>query len=434
MADPGMFSQVLGLVSQGMSPQEAKAQIEQARIIEMAKMKPEERIYAGVAGATDRFAGGLGRLLGGGQEEDAMLKKASEFAAMRNQIDPTSPESLAEASKQMYKMGFTTQGDMYAKAAREAKLKAAEISLKEAETIAKTEEKKTPEQKNAYDIVSNDPLVIAGSPQFKKNYVETLKGLTSKAITPHVDKVGVAESTREPVYFDKATNEQFTVLNGKRIPFNGGIDQTTAKNSTNLDIGSVFDKARAAGDAKAQSEAWGKAGDTYKTQVALSGKLDRVVADLPSTFTGSFANGSLQIAKVASGLGIPVDTKRITNTEYLNSVTSELVRTIARDFPGSQSNAELQQLLLSKPSSPQQWQTILRLLQDVQRQTKAGTITYEKLAKMPKEERFKVDYNLEHGQIQKKLARSEDLTARVKAGTASIDEAQELKKLRGELQ
>lgn len=427
MADPGMLSQVLGLVGQGMSPQEAKTALEQARLMEMARLTPAQQTYYGTAEAGGRLAGGLGRLLGGGQEEDAMLRKASDFASMRNQIDPTDSTSLAKAAQQFYKLGFTAQGDLYAKTARETKLKEAEIT-------AKTEEKKTPEQKNAYDIVSNDPLIIAGSPQFKKNYVETLKGLTSKAITAQVDKVGVAESTREPVYFDKATNEQFTVKNGKRVAFSGGIDQTTAKNSTNLDIGSVFDKARAAGDAKAQSEAWGKAGDTYKTQVALSGKLDRVVADLPSTFTGSFANGSLQIAKVASGLGIPVDTKRISNTEYLNSVTSELVRTIARDFPGSQSNAELQQLLLSKPSSPQQWQTILRLLQDVQRQTKAGTITYEKLAKMPQEERFKVDYNLEHGQTQKKLARSEDLTARVKAGTASVDEAQELKKLRGELQ
>lgn len=132
-----MFSEVLGLVSQGMSPQEAKAQIDQTRILEMAKMKPEERIYAGVAGATDRFAGGLGRLLGGGQEEDAMLRKASDFAAMRNQIDPTSADSLAKAAKQMYQMGFTTQGNMYAKAAQEALKQEAEIGAKKAETTFK---------------------------------------------------------------------------------------------------------------------------------------------------------------------------------------------------------------------------------------------------------------------------------------------------------
>lgn len=445
MADPGMFSQVLGLVSQGLSPQEAKAQIEQARIIEMAKMKPEERIYAGVAGATDRFAGGLGRLLGGGQEEDAMLRKASDFAAMRNQIDPTSADSLAKAAKQMYQMGFTTQGNMYAKAAQEALKQEAEIGAKKAETTLKGVQT-TKAGQEIQEIVDkqaakgarvqmlkdaglgdSEAMGIASNDTAFSKYIETKKVPVPSDYAVQAQKLGY---TAKPYLSDYTPDqvkkmEEGVVANKKAIAKAGAM---------NLDIGTIFDKARAAGDAKAQSEAWGKAGDTYKSQVALTGKLDRVVADLPATFTGSFANGSLQIAKVAAGLGIPVDTKRITNTEYLNSVTSELVRTIARDFPGSQSNAELQQLLLSKPSSPQQWQTILRLLQDVQRQTKAGTITYEKIAKLPQEERFKVDYNLENGQIQKKLARSDDLTARVRAGTASVDEAQELKKLRSELQ
>lgn len=440
-----MFSEVLGLVSQGMSPQEAKAQIDQTRILEMAKMKPEERIYAGVAGATDRFASGLGRLLGGGQEEDAMLRKASDFAAMRNQIDPTSADSLAKAAKQMYQMGFTTQGNMYAKAAQEALKQEAEIGAKKAETTLKGAQttKVGQETQELSDkqagkgarvqmlkdagLGDSEAMGIASNDSAFAKYIETKKVPVPSEYAVQAQKLGY---TAKP-YLNEYTPDQVKKMEEGVVANKKAIAKAGAMN---LDIGTIFDKARAAGDAKAQSEAWGKAGDTYKSQVALTGKLDRVVADLPATFTGSFANGSLQIAKVAAGLGIPVDTKRITNTEYLNSVTSELVRTIARDFPGSQSNAELQQLLLSKPSSPQQWQTILRLLQDVQRQTKAGTITYEKIAKLPQEERFKVDYNLENGQIQKKLARSDDLTARVRAGTASVDEAQELKKLRSELQ
>lgn len=421
------------------TPEEMQRAMLEQKAAQFAEMNQNQQLssmaYKGGANLGQGLAGAFGVDI-----QDPTIQRATRLRQLASQYNTNTAKGLRDMAASLQATDpesafqLTQRAMAMDKAALDARKGEAEITLKEAETTAKLEERKTPDQKNAYDIVSNDPLVIAGSPQFKKNYVETLKALTAKTITAQVDKVGVAESTREPVYFDKTTNEQFTVKDGKRIPFSGGIDQTTSKNTTSLDIGAVFDKARAAGDAKAQSEAWGKAGDTYKSQVALTGKLDRVVADLPSTFTGSFANGSLQIAKVASGLGIPVDTNRITNTEYLNSVTSELVRTIARDFPGSQSNAELQQLLLSKPSSPQQWQTILRLLQDVQRQTKAGTITYEKLAKMPQEERFKVDYNLENGQVQKKLARSDDLTARVRAGTASVEEAQELKKLRGELQ
>lgn len=417
----------------GMStPEQMQQQLIQQKAAQFAQMTPDQQLgFMGYQGGAN-----LGRGLAGAfgvDVQDPTIKKATMLRQLASQYDTNTVEGLRQMAAAVQGTDPDTAFQIMQRA-QAMELAQAKVKTEEATATAKLEEKLTPEQKHARDLVSNDPLIIAGSPEYKKLYVETLKGLTSKAITPHVDKVGVAETTREPVYFDKSTNEQFTVKDGKRVAFNGGIDQTTSKTSNNLDIGNVFDKARAAGDAKAQSEAWGKAGDTYKTQVALSGKLDHVVSDLPATFTGSFANGSLQMAKLASGLGIPVDTKRITNTEYLNSVTSELVRTIARDFPGSQSNAELQQLLLSKPSSPQQWQTIMRLLQDVQRQTKAGVITYEKLAKMPQEDRFKVDYNLEHGQTQKKLARSEDLTARVRAGTATVEEAQELKKLRGELQ
>lgn len=436
MATPQGMQGLFGGVG---TPEEMQQQAVEQKALQFANMSPQQQMSYNIFKNTGNLGRGLAGAFGVDVQDPAM-KRASMLRQMASRFDTNTVEGLKQMAAALQgtdpELGFQIMQRAAAmeKSAVDLRKGEAEISFKEAEIAAKNEEKKTPEQKNAYDIVSNDPLVVAGSPQFKKNYVETLKALTAKTITAQVDKVGVAEKTREPVYFDKATNEQFTVKDGKRIPFSGGIDQLTAKTSTNLDIGAVYDKARAAGDAKSQSEAWGKAGDVYKSQVALTGKLDRVVADLPATFTGSFANGSLQIAKVASGLGIPVDTKRITNTEYLNSVTSELVRTIARDFPGSQSNAELQQLLLSKPSSPQQWQTILRLLQDVQRQTKAGTITYEKIAKLPQEERFKVDYNLENGQIQKKLARSDDLTARVRAGTASVNEAQELKKLRSELQ
>ena len=421
------------------SPEEMQRQLIEQKAAQFAEMNQNQQLssmaYKGGANLGQGLAGAFGVDI-----QDPTIQRATRLRQLAGQYNTNTAQGLRDIAASLQATDpesafqLTQRAMAMDKAALDARKVESEISLKEAEISAKNEERKTPDQKNAYDIVSNDPLVIAGSPEFKRNYRETLKALTAKTITAQVDKVGVAEKTREPVYFDKTTNEQFTVKDGKRIPFSGGIDQLTSKTNNNLDIGAVFDRGRALGDAKAQSEAWGKAGDVYKSQVALTGKLDRVVADLPATFTGSFANGSLQIAKVAAGLGIPVDTKRITNTEYLNSVTSELVRTIARDFPGSQSNAELQQLLLSKPSSPQQWQTILRLLQDVQRQTKAGTITYEKIAKLPQEERFKVDYNLENGQIQKKLARSDDLTARVRAGTASVDEAQELKKLRSELQ
>jgi len=425
------------------SPEEMQRQLIEQKAAQFAEMGQNQQLsamaYKGGANLGQGLAGAFGVDIQDPtiQRATRLRQLASQYNTntakglrdMANALQATDPESAFQLTQRAMAM------DMEAQKARKEE---AEISLKGAQTSKTGQETQELSDKQAgknarvqllrdAGLGESEAMGIASNDTAFAKYIENKKVPVPSEYAVQAQKLGY---TAKP-YLNEYTPDQVKKMEEGVVANKKAIAKAGAMN---LDIGTIFDKARAAGDAKAQSEAWGKAGDTYKSQVALTGKLDRVVADLPATFTGSFANGSLQIAKVAAGLGIPVDTKRITNTEYLNSVTSELVRTIARDFPGSQSNAELQQLLLSKPSSPQQWQTILRLLQDVQRQTKAGTITYEKIAKLPQEERFKVDYNLENGQIQKKLARSDDLTARVRAGTASVDEAQELKKLRSELQ
>ena len=434
---------IQGLFGGMASPEEMQRQMIEQKAAQFAEMGQNQQLssmaYKGGANLGQGLAGAFGVNI-----QDPTIQRATRLRQLASQYNTNTAKGLRDMANALQASDPESAFQLIQRAqametqAIEARGKEAEVSLKGAQTAKvgfETQELSDKQAgKNARvqllrdaGLGESEAMGIASNDTAFSKYIETKKVPIPSDYAVQAQKLGF---TAKPYLSDYTPDqvkkmEEGVVANKKAIAKAGAM---------NLDIGTIFDKARAAGDAKAQSEAWGKAGDTYKSQVALTGKLDRVVADLPATFTGSFANGSLQIAKVAAGLGIPVDTKRITNTEYLNSVTSELVRTIARDFPGSQSNAELQQLLLSKPSSPQQWQTILRLLQDVQRQTKAGTITYEKIAKLPQEERFKVDYNLENGQIQKKLARSDDLTARVRAGTASVDEAQELKKLRSELQ
>ncbi len=425
------------------TPEEMQRQLIEQKAAQFAEMGQNQQLsamaYKGGANLGQGLAGAFGVDI-----QDPTIQRATRLRQLASQYNTNTAKGLRDMAAALQATDPESAFQLIQRAqtmetqAIEARGKEAEVSLKGAQTLKAGQETQEISDKQTAKgarvqmlkdagLGDSEAMGIASNDAAFAKYIETKKVPIPSDYAVQAQKLGF---TAKPYLSDYTPDqvkkmEEGVVANKKAIAKAGAM---------NLDIGTIFDKARAAGDAKAQSEAWGKAGDTYKSQVALTGKLDRVVADLPATFTGSFANGSLQIAKVAAGLGIPVDTKRITNTEYLNSVTSELVRTIARDFPGSQSNAELQQLLLSKPSSPQQWQTILRLLQDVQRQTKAGTITYEKIAKLPQEERFKVDYNLENGQIQKKLARSDDLTARVRAGTASVDEAQELKKLRSELQ
>lgn len=337
MADPGLFSQVLGLVGQGLSPQEAKAQIEQARLIEMAKMRPEERTYLGVAGAADRFAGGLGRLLGGGQEEDAILNKASAFAAMRNQIDPTDPKSLAAASKQMYQMGYTAQGDMYAKAALEAETKRAKIRLDEASIEAKGAEKLTPEQKNAADIVNKTPGILAGSPQWMAAYKKELERLTAKAEgRPNIKEVGVSADTGEAVYTYQTGNDTpkqvvFKTVDGeqKMVPFVGRVDRTTAKVTATASSKAADAGAEAA--AKLDAARLGAAQTAADKAVEQAGVLQQLL-QTPQTISGTGANARVAALRVFSTVGLtsPKDTEALSNADKFNSLAGERVLTFIK--------------------------------------------------------------------------------------------------------
>ena len=450
MADPGMFSQVLGLVSQGLSPQEAKAQIEQARIIEMAKMKPEERIYAGVAGATDRFAGGLGRLLGGGQEEDAMLRKASDFAAMRNEIDPTSPESLATAAKQMYKMGFTTQGNMYAKAAQEALKQQAEIGAKKAETTLKGAQT-TKAGQETQEIVDkqaakgarvqmlkdaglgdSEAMGIASNDSAFAKYIETKKVPVPSEYAVQAQKLGY---TAKP-YLSDYTPDQVKQMEKGVFAYKAGIAQAGATVNKPVDVAAIIKEIGTTQDIKGKADIWKLAGEAYKTQVPMIEKLKEVKSNLPATFTGSFSETALQFGKALSALGVPIDENKLSNTEYMNSVSSQVLQTIARNFPGSLAVKEMDQLVKSKFSSPQQIKTIARILGDLQTEIEAGTKSYEQLAKLPETERYSRDLNLLTGQNYTKLKRYRDLENKAmtakKTGQpiskAEFDEAQKLQK------
>ena len=438
MADPGMLSQVLGLVGQGMSPQEAKTALEQARLMEMARLTPVQQTYYGTAEAGGRLAGGLGRLLGGGQEEDAMLRKASAFASMRNQIDPTDPKSLAAASKQMYQMGYTAQGDMYAKAALEAETKRAKIRLDEASIEAKGAEKLTPEQKNAADIVSKTPGILAGSPQWMAAYKKELERLTTKEggkinYGAETERISKAQFNKP---YSELTLEQAAKVD--KIVEQRDLSSSAAKASKPVDVASIIKEIGTKEDIKGKSEAWKNAGDAYKTQVPMIEKLKEVRNNLPATFTGSFSETALQFGKALSAFGVPVDENKLSNTEYMNSVSSQVLQTIARNFPGSLAVKEMDQLVKSKFSSPQQIKTISRILSDLQTEIEAGTKSYEQLAKLPETERYSKDLNLLTGQNFTKLKRYRALEdkgrAAMKSGQPmSKAEVEEAKKLQQEL-
>jgi hypothetical protein len=447
MADPGMLSQILGLVDQGMSPQEAKSALEQARLMEMAKMTPAQQSYYGVAESGSRMASGLGRLLGGGQEEDAMLRKASDFASMRNQIDPTSSSSLAAASKQMYSLGFKAQGDMYAKMALEAEKQKSEINLKGAQTLKTSAESQEIFDKRAAKNSRVQMLKEAGFSDNEANGIASndaafAKQVENKNIPTPADyavqavKLGFGSKSKLSDY----TPEQMNAMEKAVFAHKAGVAQAGAAINKPVDVAAIIKEIGTTQDIKDKANVWKTAGDAYKMQVPMVEKLKEVRNNLPTTFTGAFSDTALQFGKGLSALGVPVDENKLSNTEYMNSVSSQVLQTIARNFPGSLAVKEMEQLVKSKFNSQQQIKTISRILGDLQTEIEAGTKSYEQLAKLPETERYTKDLNLLTGQnfnkIKKYRALEDKARDALKTGKpmpkAEVDEARQLQKELGE--
>ena len=118
MADGLMSNPFLGLLSSGMSPEQAQAAVDEQRALQFANLNPQQRIASGIyKGIT-----GLGRALG---VKDPMLEQASKLREMASQFDTTTAEGMMQ----------------YANALRQVNPQAAQQAAMQAQQMMQTETK-----------------------------------------------------------------------------------------------------------------------------------------------------------------------------------------------------------------------------------------------------------------------------------------------------
>jgi hypothetical protein len=89
MADGMMGNPFLGLLNQGMSPEQAQAEVDRQRALQFANLNPQQRVAAGIyEGIT-----GIGRALGA---RDPMLEQASQLRRLAQQFDTTTAEGMMQ--------------------------------------------------------------------------------------------------------------------------------------------------------------------------------------------------------------------------------------------------------------------------------------------------------------------------------------------------
>jgi len=271
----------------------------------------------------------------------------------------------------------------------------------------------------------------SGSPQWQKAYAEKfaeLIGKTEKTPAVGTDREAIAkELYGKP--FSGLSQVEIKAVNAEADKRDLAAKKAAAV-QIQIPLGDAMTKALGMGEKKEQAAAWGTAGEAYKAAIPMIDKLNQVKTSLSSTFTGAGADAKLAFSKGLAAFGIPVNVNEIGKAEYFNAVSSQLVQAIARVFPGSQSNKELDQLLKSKPNAYQEIPTILRLIGQIQDEMIASTKAYEKLDALGVDGRSKANPAIIEGQVYTKLKRYRALEAQAASGKgmkqADIDEAKKL--------
>lgn len=382
--------------------------LQQAMDMQMAKASPEERLYMMGAQGGRALGQGLGNLFGV-DVQDPMVKKASALRALASEYDTNTPEGLA---------GF-------AQAASKIDPRAGMLAAQQAQAMLKTQSEIN---KNNREKAAADPIQqILRTGKFTPKSVAAYAKSNNIEDLDNIDKADptTLSETKDGIFLINK-NTGYKIARIGDSPERGTVVKP-------VDVAGIIKEIGTKEDIKSKAEAWKQAGTAYTAQVPMLNKLDEVATVLPKSFTGSFSEPALQFGKALSALGIPVDEKKLVNTEYVNSVSAQVLQTIARSFPGSLAVKEMEQLVKSKFNSKQQLETMTRILRDLRTELQAGALSYEQLSRLPEVERYSKDMNFLTGQNYKKLNRLNALMDKHQSGTISKAEQEEAQKLQQEL-
>lgn len=417
----------------GITPEMYQAQKnEQAlgRAAELAKLDPFSAARTSLIYGGNQLAG----VLGG---QDPQLQLLSQRNAVMRGIDLNDPNSIMEGARQLGQ--FDPEGaSKLAGLAREAVVKNAEATQKYAQANKAMAE--TGEIGSKRDLLNSRIQALTES-----GVTENLaKGIASndKAFADFIAARNIATPADYAVqaralgfeakpFLKDYTPEQVQAMEKGVFAHKAGIAKAGAS-ATHLDLGSALEKVFLVKDREEAAKNWATAGQAYTALTPTLSQLDKFEAVIPTGFTGAGADAKLALSKGLAAFGVPISS-RASDTEFANAISSRLVQQIAKVFPGSQSNKELEQLLKSKPNMAQEAPTIARLINEIRNEAMSKKVTYEQMAKLPEKDRTSFNPNIAEGQNYLKVQEYNDLVKKYKSGTISDAERTKAKTLQTEL-
>jgi hypothetical protein len=449
----------------GVTP-EMYQQNQQARIdaqaLQFAKLDPFERANYGISRGANMLAGALGRSFGG---EDPAERMIAQRQQIMQQIDITNPASMARGVDLFTRMNdFAAANELATKL--QTTRKAQQETLKTGAEAEKLGGENLARQVQIRQLVTqlgvdeNQATAIASNPDLLKQYltpksqqgVELLKTgkflpesvnnwikgvgeleIIDKMVKPEASFIAKAVELKfgEKAKYGDYTSDQVAAVN--KALFDEGIaGKKASAMAIKIPLGDVLQKVFQARDAEDSAKAYAQAGEAYTITVPLISKLTTVENTVNNAFTGAGQNYKLALSKGLSALGVKVS-DRATDTEFGDAISAQVVQQIAKVFPGSQSNKELDQLLKSKFNLQQELPTILRLVGQIKDEMLAQTKTYEQMANLPANERTGFNAKLAQGQNYQKIQQYRDYEKKYLNKTITAEERAQAAKLKQEL-
>ena len=320
-----------------MLPEDMQQQLIRQRAAEFAQLTPSQQLAQAQYTMSANAGQGLAKAMGV-DITDPQIKMMSELKSLSQGITPDA-EGLAKYATILSQKGYQTQ-------AAQALQKSAELRKLEAETTAKTMERLTNEQKNAAGIADASGA-LRGTPEWTTTYQTELSRLTAGNKGANIKEIGVAEGTRQPVYFDAGTDTQFIMRQNpqtgkqERVPFNGGVDRTTARTNVNVNPGETeFVKELGKLDAKKVAEAFTTRENASNAINSLN-KLATLPAD--QLISGQFASGRVGATNLLTTLGLasPSDASKLATSQQYQKVAGDVIlQTLGGKLGSGFSNAD----------------------------------------------------------------------------------------------
>jgi hypothetical protein len=143
MADGMMGNPYLGLLNQGMSPEQAQAEVDRQRALQFANLNPQQRIASGIYGGITQAARALGA-------RDPMLEQASQLRRLAQQFDTTTAEGMMQYANALRQIN--------PQAAQQAAMQAQQMMQTETKTALVRQQAVREEAKNVRDVRLQEEL------------------------------------------------------------------------------------------------------------------------------------------------------------------------------------------------------------------------------------------------------------------------------------